>query len=162
MLHKLIAIIVLAACTKQESPPAAAASGSGNATGSSTAGPARPAAITQPMVDTFDAYVTAFETLVNDIAATHGDCKAAVAAIERRTKEVAAMASRGEALREGMKAARKDAAAPGDWFGETFGPRMKQAAQKLGEVGEPCQDDEAYRSALNAAMAEYPMMRRKD
>ena len=157
MVHKLIVIAVLAACSKQE--PGAAGSGSSSA-GSSAAG-SRPAAITQAMADTFEAYVAAFETLVNDIDATHGDCKAAVVAIERRTKEVAAMASRGEALREGMKSARRDSAA-GSWFSETFGPRMKKAAQRLGDAGEPCEDDEAYRSALNAAMAEYPMMRRKD
>jgi len=161
----VIAVLVAAACTKQDSSSAGAggsgsSSGAGAGPGSSTGASARPAVITQSMADTFEAYVAAFEKLVNGIDATHGDCKAAVGVIEQSTKSVAAMSSKGEALRDAMKSAKGDSAA-GDWFGETFGPRMQAAAEKLRGAGEACKDDEAFRSALNAAMAEYPMMRKK-
>lgn len=153
---KLMVLVALtaAACSKQDASSAATGSGSG----SSSSG--RPAAVTQAMADTFEAYVTAFEQLVGDIAAAHGDCKAAVTAIERSTTAVKAMASKGEALREAMKSAKGDSAA-GDWFGETYGARMQAAAGVLRTAGEACKDDDAFRQALNAAMAEYPMMRRK-
>jgi hypothetical protein len=146
-MHKLMVVLALVACSKQEeSKP--------ESTG-------RPAVITQAMADTFEAYITAFEKLVTAIDAAHGDCKAAVAAIDSSRKDVAALADKGAALREAMKSAKADPAA-GQWFGKTYGPRMQAATGKLRTGGEACEADPAFRAGLNAAMADYPMMRRSD
>jgi hypothetical protein len=145
-MQRLIVVLALVACSKQESKP--------ESTG-------RPPVITQAMADTFEAYITAFEKLVTAIDAAHGDCKAAVAAIDTSRKEVAALADKGAALREAMRSAKGDPAA-GQWFGKTYGPRMQAATGKLRTGGEACEADPAFRAGLNAAMADYPMMRRSD
>jgi len=144
-MHRLIVVLALVACSKQDKDVP---------TG-------RPPVITQAMADTFEAYIAAFEKLVTAIDATHGDCKAAVAAIDSSRKEVAALADRGAALRDAMKSAKGDPAA-GQWFGKTYGPRMQAATAKLRTGGEACEADPAFRAGLNAAMADYPMMRRSD
>lgn len=159
----VIAALVTAACgnkDKDSSGGGSASGGSASAPSSPAAQTERPAAITKEMADTFDAYVTAFEKLVGDIAAAKSDCKAMVAAIERGTKEVAAMGARGDALAEGMKAAKgnKDAT---EWFAATFVPRMKAATEKLGNVAEACSTDPAFRTAMDEAMSKFPMMRKK-
>jgi hypothetical protein len=148
----LLAVVACAACGGNKDDTSG---GSGSAAPSE-----RPAAITKEMADTFDAYISAFEKLVNEIAAAKSDCKAVIAAIERNTKEVAAMASRGDALREGLKGAKGNKEA-GEWFGATYGPRMKDATMKLDMASGSCTSDPAFRAALDEAMSKYPMMRKK-
>jgi hypothetical protein len=144
----VIAVLMFAACSKSSE------------SSSSSAGDDPKQPVSKEEQETFETYVVAFEKLVGAIDDAHGDCKAAVAAIDRSTKDLAKMAERGEALRAAVKAKKGDAAA-GKWFGDTYGPRMIEATKKLKKAGEPCKDDEAFHSALDAAMAEYPMMKKR-
>jgi hypothetical protein len=120
----------------------------------------RPAVVTQEMADTFEAYVRAFENLTNDIEKAGADCRAALAAVERDTKDIVALGPRGDKLAESMKATKGDTAA-GVWFGTTFGARMKAAAEKLQPLQKNCSAAIDLHAALDNAMSLFPMMRKK-
>jgi predicted RNase H-like nuclease (RuvC/YqgF family) len=120
----------------------------------------RPAVVTQDMADTFEAYVAAFEKLAADIEHAGKDCQAALVVVQRDTKDIAALAPRGEQLRDAIQGVKGDQSA-GEWFGTTFGPRMKTASEKLAPLDANCGQSTELETALGAAMEQFPMMRKK-
>ena len=174
----LMFAVVAAGCRKDEPAPHAgsgtasakpaseAGSGTasvktGSATPSATTGSAagRPASITDEMMQTFELYVAAFEKLTRDLAAAGTDCKKAVAVAQRNPAELAPIAKRGEQLRNQMFDGKDPAA--GAWLGGTYAPRFKAAIAQMGPVVAACTDDPALKQAMNSAMDQYPMMRKK-
>ncbi|MEO6775628.1 MAG: hypothetical protein ABI467_21885 [Kofleriaceae bacterium] len=138
----------------QEAPIAGSASGS-------AAGSGRPSIVTSEMAETFELYVVAFEKLTADIEHAGNDCKAMLALVQRDTKEqIAPLAPRGEKLGEAMKAAKGDRAA-GEWFAATYAPRMKASSARLKPLETVCAQDAELHAALDEAMSQFPMMRRK-
>jgi hypothetical protein len=138
----------------QEAPIAGSAAGSG-------AGSGRPAIVTSEMAETFELYVVAFEKLTADIEHAGNDCKAALAAVQRDTKDsIAPLAPRGDKLTEAMKAAKGDQAA-GEWFAATYAPRMKASSARMKPLESVCAQDAELHAALDEAMSQFPMMRRK-
>ncbi len=146
-----LALLVLG-CSDSKQPP----SSSGSASSTS----ARPASVTAEMAETFELYVAAFEKLATDIEHASTDCKAILAVVQRDTKDIAALAPRGEKLRDAMKDAKGDRAA-GAWFATTYAPRMKAATRKLVPLETKCSGDAELKDAMNAAMQQFPMMRKK-
>jgi len=138
--------------SKQQPAPA------GSAAGSAAAG--RPAVVTAEMADTFEVYVAAFEKLATDIEHAGTDCKAVLAVVQRDTKDLVALAPRGDRLRAAMQDAKGDHAAA-EWFGATFAPRMKASSEKLRPLATACAKDTELEAALNEAMSQFPMMRKK-
>jgi hypothetical protein len=153
----LIVIAILAACgSSKQDAPAAGAAGSGSASGSAST---RPDSVTAEMAETFELYVTAFEKLTADIEHAGTDCKAVLAAVQRDTKDLDALAPRGDKLREAM-AGKKDAAAAA-WFATNFTPRMKTSSMKLKPLETACGQDTELKAAVDEAMSKFPMMRKK-
>lgn len=121
---------------------------------------ARPAAITSEMGDAFEAYVVAFEKLMADLEGAGINCKAGIDVLERHGHDLAALAPRGEKLREGMKAHQGDREAA-EWFATTYAPRIKAAATRMKTVALACVTDAKFKLAIGAAMAQFPMMKKK-
>jgi hypothetical protein len=144
----LAALVLGCGNSKQEAPAGGGSAG------------ARPAAITDDMAATFEAYVVAFEKLTTDIEHAGTDCKAVLAVVRADTKDIVALAPRGDKLGEGMTGAKRDPAA-GEWFGRTYAARMKASAAKLEPLVTACGQDAELKAALNEAMQQFPMMRKK-
>ncbi|MEO8842865.1 MAG: hypothetical protein ABI591_10605 [Kofleriaceae bacterium] len=113
------------------------------------------------MAETFELYVVAFEKLTADIEHAGNDCKAVLAAVQRDTKDlILPLAPRGDKLTEAMKAAKGDPAA-GEWFAATYAPRMKASSARLKPLETVCAQDAELHAAMDEAMSQFPMMRRK-
>ena len=154
ILSTLAIVAMLSACEKSQQEAPAAGSGSGSAS-------TRPAIVTAEMAETFELYVAAFEKLSADIEHAGADCKAALAVVQRDTKEVIApLAPRGAKLRESMAANKKDPAAAA-WFVATFAERMKTSSAKLVPLETNCAQDAELYTAIGDAIAMFPMMRKK-
>ena len=143
----LIALVALGCGDKKQAPAEGSAA-------------ARPAAITQEMADTFEAYVVVFEKLTADVEHAGTDCRAALAVVQRDGKDVTALAPRGDRLREAVQAFKGDKPA-GEWFATTYTERMKTAAMKLAPLETNCANDTELKTALGDVMGQFPMMKKK-
>jgi hypothetical protein len=149
-------LFAIAACSESKRP----GSGTGSGAGSGSAS-ARPAIVTAERAEAFESYVVAFEKLTADIEHAGNDCKAALAVVERDTKELLVpLAARGDKLRDGMQVAKGDPAGAA-WFATTYAARMKTSAMKLGPLETACGEDATLRQAVGEAMSQFPMMRKK-
>jgi hypothetical protein len=173
--HKLLvcSALIASACNKKADAPAASsgssAGSSGGASGSSGAAdpwtgsgaPPRPAAVTDEMVATFEVFVVAFNKLVSEVSSAGTDCAKAAAIAKRQVTELAVLAPQQEKLKELMTTLRAKDAAAGEWFGVTYGPRMKLAMASLAPLVQACKDDAQLKAAMGEAMSRFPMMRKK-
>ena len=144
----LVPLLFVVACKKKEAEPAPA-----------PAPAQRPAAVTEEMATTYELYTAAFEKLSADIVAAGTDCAKAAAAAEHDLPAISALDARGDKLRASMAAVTDPAVRT--YFGETYGPRIKQAVVSLGPLEKVCHDDPALKAAMSQAMEKFPMMRKK-
>ena len=135
--------------------------GSAGSAGSGGASATRPAAITNEMVATFEMFVVAFEKLVADLATAKTDCARAIAFTKQHVSELTRLEPERTKLKAQLATLRTTDAAAGEWFGTTYGERMKASIVKLGPLFESCEGSGELKAAMGEAMSLFPMMRKK-
>lgn len=121
----------------------------------------RPAAITNEMVATFEMFVVAFEKLVADLVTAGTDCARGIAIAKRHVSELTRLEPERAKLRAQLATLRTTDAAAGEWFGTTYGERMKASIVKLGPLFESCEGSGELKATMGEAMSLFPMMRKK-
>jgi len=123
--------------------------------------PARPAAITSEMAETYDKYVSTFESFANDLGAPEMTCAKAFGVVKDHAADIASLvAFNGTTIKETVAAGAKDAAAR-KWLSETYGSRISSSAGKVAAVAVLCKDEVAFKIALATMMTKFPMLETK-
>ncbi len=116
------------------------------AAGCSKSASDRPAGITDEMVATADKYAGALEKFAGDLEAAGSDCGKAVEAVHASSEIGKAIAADVDVVRTKTMT---DAAAK-EWFKKAYEARMKNAFDKVKAAAQACDNDPAFRTAIES------------
>ncbi len=120
----------------------------------------RPVAITSEMADTYEKYVSTFESLANDLGAPGMSCAKAFGVVKDHATDIASLvAFNGTKIKETVTASAKDPAAR-KWLSESYGSRISTSAGKLATVAMLCKDEVAFKIALATMMAKFQLLQK--
>ncbi len=120
--------------------------------------PDRPVAITSEMAETYEKYVSTFESFANDLGAPGMSCAKAFGVIKDHAVDIASLvAFHGTTVKETMALGVKDAVAR-TWLSDNYGSRVSTSAGKVATVAVMCKDEVAFKIALASMMSKFPML----
>lgn len=120
----------------------------------------RPELITAEMQASYDKYVTAFESVANDLGAPGMSCAKALGVVKNHAGQLASLlAFNGTTVKSTLAAAAKDPASR-TWLSETYGSRLSASAGKVAMVTTLCKDEIAFKIAIASLMAQFPMLKK--
>ena len=120
--------------------------------------PARPAAITAEMAETYDKYVSTLESFANDLGVEGMTCGKAFGVVKDHATDIASLvAFNGTTIKDTIAVGVKDAAAR-KWLSDSYGSRISASAGKIATVTVLCKDEVAFKIALASMMSKFPML----